>query len=181
MKFPHNLICIDIECTDSDSHTGSVIQIGAVIVNKEFTVDKTRGEFSMYIKPLDSFRNPQSMAVNKIPEEYLTNAINLNDALEMFESFCEDDHILACWGTYFDVPFLRAQYTKIGRKWPFGYRCFDLKSAAIWESAKHNKPMTSGVFKFLESIGKDFEGTPHDALSDIKNTVRILEYYKGRS
>ena len=180
MKFPHNLICIDIESTDSDKNSGSVIQIGAVVVNKDFKVEKTRGEFNLYIKPLDSYRNPEAMAVNKIPEECLTNAINLNDALEMFENFCGDDHRLACWGTYFDVPFLFAQYKKIGREWPFGYRCFDLKSAAIWESAKHDKPMTSGVMKFLKSINKEFKGTPHDALSDIKNTIRILEYYSGR-
>ena len=180
MHFPHNLICIDIESTDANKLLGSVIQIGAVIVNKDFEVDKTRGEFNLYIQPLDSYRNPKAMAVNKIPEEYLTNAISLNDALEMFESFCDGDNRLASWGAYFDIPFMRAQYTKISREWPFGYRCFDLKSAAIWESAKHDKPMTSGVMKFLKSIDKEFEGTPHDALSDIKNTVRILEYYKGR-
>ncbi len=180
MIFPHNLICIDLETTDSDKHSGSVIQIGAVIVNKDFEVDKTRGEFDLYIQPLDSFRNPQAMAVNKIPEEYLINAIHLNDALEMFESFCGEDDRLACWGAYFDIPFLFAQYKKISRKWPFGYRSFDLKSVAIWESAKHDIPMSSGVFKFLKSIDKEFEGTLHDGLSDIKNTVRILEYYKGR-
>lgn len=180
MKFPHNLICIDIEATDSDKDKGSVIQIGAVIVNKDFEVDRARGEFNLYIQPLDSYRNPKAMAVNKIPEEYLTNGIILNNALEMFESFCDEDDRLASWGAYFDIPFMRAQYSKIGREWPFGYRCFDLKSVAIWESAKRNKPMTSGVTRFLKSINKDFKGTPHDALSDIKNTVRILEYYKGR-
>ncbi len=180
MKFPHNLICIDIESTDPDKHKGSVIQIGAVVVDKDFKIDKTRGEFNLYIQPLDSYRNPKAMAVNKIPEEYLINAISLNDALEMFENFCNGDTKLACWGTYFDVPFLFAQYKKIYRKWPFGYRSFDLKSAAIWESAKHDIPLTSGVSKFLKSINKDFKGSQHDALSDIKNTIRILEYYKGR-
>lgn len=180
MKFPNNLICIDIECTDSDKNKGSVIQIGGIIVNKDFEVDTTRGDFNIYIQPLDGYRNPRAMAVNQIPEAYLSNAIHLNDALEMFESFCGEDDRLACWGTYFDVPFLRAQYEKIGRKWPFGYRSFDLKSAAIWESAKHDRPMSSGVWKFLRSINKEFEGTQHDALADIKNTVRILEYYKGR-
>ena len=180
MRFPHNIICIDIESTDSDKHKGSVIQIGAVIVNMDFEIETTRREFNMYIKPLDSHRNPEAMAVNKITEETLVAAINLNDALNIFEGFCGSDKELASWGAYFDIPFMRAQYTKIDRDWPFGYRCFDLKSAAIWESAKHDKPMTSGVMRFLKSINKEFEGTPHDALSDIKNTVRILEYYKGR-
>ena len=105
MKFPHNLICIDLETTDTDKHKGSIIQIGSVVVDKDFKIDKTRGEFKLYIKPLDEYRNPKAMAVNKISEEYLINAICLNDALEMFESFCGEDTRLACWGAYFDIPF----------------------------------------------------------------------------
>ena len=180
MNLPFNLICIDLETTDLDSHTGSIIQIGAIIVNKDFEIDETSGEFNLYVKPLDSYRNPQSMSVNKISEEVLVNAMSLNDTLELFENFCDKNKMLASWGVYFDIPFLYAQYKKINRKWPFSHKCFDLKSVAIWESAKDDKPISGGIFSFLKNNNETFDGIQHEALSDIKNAVKILKYYKGR-
>lgn len=178
MTFPHNLICIDLETTDSNKETGSIIQLSAVVVNKDFDVMKAR-EFDMYVKPLDTYRNPKAMSVNQIPEDTLTNATPLIDVLELFESFCDGDKILASWGIYFDISFLQEQYKKIYRKWPFSYRSFDLKSVAIWELAKQDKPMTSGVSRFLKALNKDFSGEQHNAIDDIRNSVRILEYLKN--
>lgn len=178
MRLPFNIICVDIETTDTDSKHGSVIQIGAVATNDQFEeVDS----FETYIKPLDAYRNPKAMAVNKISEDILTHAPTLHEALEMFEGFALKDKnnnekvILAAWGNYFDIPFLKAQYDKIYRKWPFGYKSFDLKTIGIWELSKRNVPLTGGVKKAAEFLNLDFEGMPHDALADIKNTVRVLK------
>ena len=178
MKLPSNIICLDIESTDSNSKTGSIIQLSAIVVDKNFELIKAR-EFNVFIKPLDSYRNPRAMEVNKISEEILKNATPLIEALEMFESFCDNDKILASWGAYFDIPFMREQYEKIGRKWPFSYRTFDLKSIAIWELAKKDIPMSSGVSRFLNVLNKRFIGTQHYALDDIKNTVEILKEFKN--
>lgn len=177
MKFPHNLICIDVETTDSDNKLGSIIQLSAIVVNQEFEPIRAR-EFDMYVQPLDSYRNSKAMAVNKISEEILKTASTLQEVLEMFESFCDEDNVLASWGAYFDIPFLEKQYEKIYRKYPFSHRCFDLKSVAIWELAKKNISMTSGVSKFLKALNKDFKGVQHNALDDIRNAVEILRYCK---
>lgn len=177
MLFPHNLICIDIETTDPNPKLGSIIQLSAVAVDKKFDFIHTR-EFNEYIKPLDTYRNSKAMEVNKISEETLKNAMILPEALELFESFCEEDRVLAAWGAYFDIPFLRAQYEKIYRKWLFHYRTFDLKSIAIWEMAKKNQQISSGVSKFLNALDKEFIGIPHNAIDDIKNSVNILRYLR---
>lgn len=175
MKLPYEIVCIDIETTDTDKNRGSMIQLGAIIVDKEFKIIK-RNEFALYIKALDSYRNPKAMAVNRITEEQLnSHGVVLQDALELFENFCGKTKILACWGAYFDVPFLRKQYEKIGREWPFGYKCIDLKSIAIWELAKQDKPTSGGVGRFLNTLNQDFEGNPHNAIDDIKNSVKILQ------
>ena len=182
MKLPYEIICIDLETTDTDKNRGSMIQLGAVIVDKEFKILK-RNEFCLYIKALDSFRNPKAMAVNRITEEQLdSHGVILQDALELFENFCENRKILAGWGgSYFDVPFLRKQYEKIGRKWPFGYKSIDLKSIAIWEIAKQDKPISGGVGRFLTTLGQDFEGNPHNAIDDIKNSIKILQVLKDEN
>jgi len=176
MKLPHNLICIDIETTCSDEEKGSIIQLSAARVKQNFT-HVLGDSFNLYVKPLDSYRNPEAMAVNKISEEILSTAYTLHDALDLFESFCEDDNILAAWGNYFDVVFLRKQYEKIYREYPFSHRSMDLKSIAIWEMAKRNKPMTSGVSKFLKELGRPFVGEQHNAIDDISNTINILKEF----
>lgn len=180
MILPHNLICIDIETTDTNSKIGSVIQLSAIAVDKNFNFVHAR-EYDEYIKPLDFHRNSEAMKVNQISEELLKNGLCLHDALELFESFCEEDKILASWGAYFDIPFLKVQYDKINRKWPFSYRTFDLKTVAIWESAKRNKPMSSGVSRFLKSLNKKFVGKQHNALDDIRNSIEILRIFKNNS
>ena len=177
MKFPHKLICIDIETTDSNPDTGSVIQLSAIVVDENFEIMHAR-EFNEFVRPLDSYRNPKAMEVNKISEETLNTAMSLYEVAELFDSFCDGERFLASWGSYFDAPFLKKQYEKIHRSWPYSYRIFDLKSAAIWEMAKKDKPLTSGVSKFLSALNKKFEGTQHNALDDIKNSVNILKCLK---
>ena len=177
MKFSFNSVCIDIETTDISSEIGSVIQIGAIFFNDEF---EEIDSFSTYITPLDSHRNQKAMSVNKISEDTLKHSPTLNEALELFENFAlqksENNKIrLAAWGAYFDIPFLRAQYKKINRDWPFGHKSVDLKSIATWELSKRNIPLNGGVEKTLRYLNLEFEGRQHDALADIKNSVRILK------
>lgn len=174
MKLPHNLVCIDIETTDLNSDVGSIIELGAVIVDTEFKMLKYES-FSEYIQPLDSYRNPKAMAVNQITEQEMKSGLVLQEALELFEAFCGENTFLASWGAYFDIPFLRKQYEKIGRKYPFYHRTFDLKSAAIFGMARKNIPLSGGVSRFLEKQGVNFEGRAHSALDDIINSVRILQ------
>jgi DNA polymerase III alpha subunit (gram-positive type) len=172
MQLPFEIVCIDIETTDPDSILGNVIQIGAVLMSKEF---KIIDSFNIFIQPLTTHRNQKAMAVNKISEDTLATADTLQNALELFENFCKDTKMLGAWGSYFDVAFLKEQYKKIYKDWPFGYRSIDLKSIAIWEFAKIDAPLSGGVFKACERLAIPFEGTAHDGLDDIKNTIKILQ------
>lgn len=131
-----------------------------------------------YLKPLSAHRSVRAMEVNHISEDILNEAPSIEDALDAFEAFCyevEARPLLAAWGTYFDVTFMKSFYKKLGRKWKFSYRCLDLKSIAIWEMSKRGKLATGGVDTFLEFAGLEFEGKPHDALDDIRNTIRIIQ------
>jgi DNA polymerase III alpha subunit (gram-positive type) len=176
MLLPSKIICFDTETTDVDKHLGSIIQLSAILLDKNFEIVKGE-EFNEYIKPIDNHRNTEAMNINKISEETLANAMSLNEVLELFENFCGKGITLSCWPANFDIPFLKCQYEKIGRKWIFGHRFIDLKTIAIWESAKRNNPVKGGIIKHLLSQNKKFEGTQHDALSDIKNAVSIIKNY----
>ena len=174
-RLPYKLVAIDLETTDLDPEIGSIIQIGAIYVDKSLNIIK---KFNKFVLPLDSYRHPKAMAVNKISEETLQKeGIIIHKTLGLFEFFCCDAQQLAAWGSNFDIPFLKKQYEKIGRKYPFSYRYFDLKSIAIWEMARRGKPMVSGIEKFLKANNLKFNGVAHDALADIENTILLLKSF----
>jgi len=172
MILPKEMICLDIETTGTDFDISSVIQISAVLVDKQLNIID---EFDEYVKPLNWYRKTKAMEVNKISEETMAEGLSLNTALELFENFCGRNKFIASWPSGFDWPFLRKQYDKIGRAYPFGRRVVCLKSIAIWEMAKRNMEVKGGVKKVIESLNKKFIGIPHNAIDDIKNTVYILQ------
>lgn len=178
MNLPNKYICIDIETTDSEADVGDVVQIGAIVLNEDLSMG---GKYMSYIRPTSSHRSKRAMEVNHIEEEVLALADDAYEVLERFEKWAfeasgSDRPLLAAWGTYFDVTFLRQFYKKIGRKWPFSYRCLDLKSIAIWEvSKKGGDTAAGGVDTFLKMLGLTFEGKEHDALDDIRNTIKIIQ------
>ena len=169
----NDIICIDIETTDLDPTSGDVIQIGAVRIDKTFVIKQKDDFVVSYIKPLTTHRNPDAMKCNNISEESLAEGCELTEALEIFENFCGTCKRLAAWGAYFDIPFLKEQYKKINRPWPFSYITIDLKTIATWELAKRNI-FTNSLLNTLEKLNLTFEGTQHDALADITNTVNII-------
>lgn len=179
MQLPFKLVCIDIETTGLDFERASIVQLSAVIVDKQF--EPIPGlEFNSYVRPLDSYKEFGAMKTHEIPENIFNNAPTLEEVLIMFENFCLKEKILASWGAYFDIPFLKKQYKKIERKYPFSYKTVDLKSIAIWERAIDGIDVKGGLKGFLRSLKSDFKGVQHDALSDIKNTVELLKIIKGR-
>lgn len=185
MRFGNKYIAIDIETTDSDSEAGDIIQIGAVVLNEDGSMGDS---FATYMRPLTPHRNPQAMEVNGISENVLAGAPSCLDGLIMFEAFAtrfDKRPILAAWASYFDVPFLEAQYAKVGRKYPFSYKNIDLKTIALWEAAKRDIDMSGlklggGVAGFLAALGLEFEGNAHDALDDIRNSIRIIQEFAKR-
>lgn len=182
MKFENKYIAIDVETTDVNSSIGEIIQIGAVVINEDCSMGET---FQTLVKPMTAHRNPEAMAVNCISAKQLLKAPNATDALAAFEAFAFQvgkRPILAAWASYFDVPFLESLYARAGRKFPFSYKNIDLKAIAVWEAAKHDMrtgdlKVGGGVSGFLQLLGLEFEGTPHDGLDDITNSVRILQRF----
>ena len=177
MKLPNKYIAIDLETTDLDPKKGDIIQIGAIVINEDFTTGET---FNSYIKPLSDYRNPRAMEVNGISEETLATAPSSVWGLELFEHFAlavDRRPVLASWGAYFDIPFLEAYYEKIGRKYPFSFKSLDLKSIAQWEMGKSDIAIWGGLSSFIEARGMQFQGNPHDALDDILNSVALVQSY----
>lgn len=173
MKLPYKVVAFDTETTDLDPVKGSIIQLGAILIHEDLTIDDKT--FETYIKPLDDYRSPKAMEVNGISEATLAAAPELDEVLHKFEIFSRGNRILGSWGTYFDVKMLKGQYEKIKRPYPFDWRDFDLKTVAMWEMGKKGLATMKGVEHCLKALGMTFEGEAHSALADIRNSARILQ------
>lgn len=174
MKLPYVVVAIDLETNSTDKNIGSILELGAVIMKEDLTIAR---EFKAYVKPLDSYWSAEAEKVNGLTREFIDkNGKPLAEVLMEFERWTAGERILGAWGTYFDVQFLRAQYEKIKRPYPFEWRDFDLKTVAMWELGKRGKATMRGVEHALKQLGLTFEGEAHSALDDIKNCVRILQH-----
>lgn len=186
LNLPFRFIALDLETTDSDAEIGSIIEIGALLVDENLN---TQNETRILIKPLDDQWSERAQEIHKYTlEDVKRDGIPPMDALEQFEDFCRQAGgrpILSSWGNYFDITFLKGYYKRLGRIWNFSHRSLDLKSIALWEMAQRGIPMNAakghGVQSFLEALGQNFEGTQHHALDDIYNTIRILHFFRDNS
>lgn len=190
MLIHKDLIVVDIECTGSDSDKYSICEIGAAKVDRDtLTILDT---FTSLVRPLDDQREPKAMEVHKIPEEVLTEAPELNQVLDSFENWVGNEVVvegkpkmirsyrLAAWGTYFDITFLKKQYHKINRPYPFCHDCICLKSIAIFKMCEKGFGGGKwGVTSCLHKVGLKFIGKKHSALDDVINTIRLLSYLRG--
>lgn len=175
MKFNRKIIVIDLETTGSVGRNYSIVQIGAVKLDEEFNVIDT---FVSLAKPLEKDAELHAMNVHKIPIKDILRAKKLKVVLNEFEQWVgkPKEYYLAAWGTTFDITFLREQYLKLNRNYPFHYRCVDFKSIAMYELGKRNITFKYTGLKTLCKLMKiPFEGKPHDALSDATMTVKVVQ------
>jgi len=179
MNLQFDLIAIDLETTGCDPFVYSICQIGLAIVKKDLTIVAT---YSSVVLPLDDSRDPRAMEIHGISEETLSEAPTFAMVLMEIKDLYPNVHKLvpAAWGTHFDLHFLRVQCRRLNIGWPFSGKSFDIKTAAMWEMAKNDSATSGGISKVLRSLGTDFEGRKHNALSDILNAVRILQILGGK-
>jgi DNA polymerase III epsilon subunit-like protein len=181
--WPVPLVIIDLETTDSNGKTGDIIEIGAVVMTKEAII-KTES-FHSYVKPLSDFRNPEAMAVNKIDESILKTAPDLTTVLGQFEEWAfrlipDKKSLLASWGGYFDIPFIREQYGKIDKACPFKHMSVCIKAVCYSLTQLNRGDPKALWFKGVEKIKKEnnlsFFGQKHSALDDVMNEAQLLQY-----
>lgn len=178
MKLEKPLLCIDLETTGIDPVTYDAIQIGAVLTDRELNITK---EFVNYIRPMSVARTSKAMEINQISESVLAVSESFKTNMEKFYDHMVSgnpwDLMLAAWPLSFDIPFLHTQFDKANMKWPFHHVGFDVKCVCKWELTKRGVPFEKQINlkACVESMGLTWEGTAHDALADVKNSIRLLK------
>jgi DNA polymerase III epsilon subunit family exonuclease len=176
MRFPFDVIVLDLETNGSLENR--VVEIGAV----RLTPDLTMGDhFTALVdgRPVTD----EVVKIHHITNEMLVGRPKFAEAHGAFDEWCakSEYYLLCAFGAYFDMPVLRAEYSRLGLKFPHRGEAIDIKTAAWLTLIKQGMPCKSlKLDRAMDLFGLAFEGVRHRALPDAWNEARLLKTVLGR-
>lgn len=172
------IVVCDLEATcwsDGESQlidNMEVIEIGCVLCDMGGNI---KDEFTTVVRPeVNPILSPFCTQLTNITQKDVDHAPVFEDAMELLDKWtAKHDGMWSSWGN-FDRKLLISQQQRIGcdsefTKMPH----INLKKAwrRTTKQRQHNDLQSALWFHELE-----FEGTPHRAISDARNTARLLSY-----
>lgn len=178
MQCPWTIICFDLETAGDPHHR--IVEIGAVRITPDLQI---RDTFSSLVdgRPM----SPEVIDVHHITDAMLQGQPKFAEVHTAFDEFCQksEPYILSAYGAYFDIPVLRAEYRRIGVKFPHPGHALDLKGIIWMELIRRGYPSKRlDVDRAVELLGMKFEGQRHRALPDaIMEAKAFLAALRGKS
>jgi DNA polymerase III epsilon subunit-like protein len=179
-NFHKDILLIDLEGTGLDIHKHDIIQIAAVLLDKNTLEEKKH--FVTYVQPKDwSARDAESMAINKLELDDLENAPTIDVVLKQVEEAMGTDVTIANYGGIYDINFLQEAYKKCLRTYPFDYHVFNIWGTFMLYMQQENLYPSAGMrpegFRLEDvavALGIAIPENRHDALIDCRVEADIL-------
>lgn len=171
-----NITVIDLEFQQHSTYDCvDILQIGAV--ECDLLRRKIAPALNIYVKPTEPLDSEIS-DLTGITQEILDNqGMGLRDALNYFWSNVTEvnnKNRLAAWGG--DIEILYKASEMCGVQAPKNIEEYNLKKIMnLFRSAKNiSTAKRTGLKKTMKAFGLEFKGDHHNALTDAKNTARLL-------
>lgn len=167
----NNLLVLDVEATCwSGPHPAGmdseVIQVGAVAIDRDCTV---YFQGSIFVRPVNSTVSGFCTDLTGITADDLKDARSFAEAMTILKPW--KNYPWASWGNY-DRSILLRQCERDGVDFPLNpQRHVNIKT--IYALGRRLRA-EMGVEEALEHAGLVFDGTPHRALDDAWNALRLL-------
>lgn len=162
-----HIVSIDIETSGLDKNKDRIIQIGGV---KYTNTWKKVSEFNKYILPKEPWEmTPEAEAVHGLSKNFIQiNGVPLESIYDEWIKFLGDCDIATYNGNAFDIPFLYAEFNRVGLDPKIvEHRLIDVYKIEREVNA-NTLPAT-----FKRYTGKEALGA-HDANADSRMTLRVL-------
>ena len=174
-NIPDSFVVFDVETTGLDARSDRVLEIGAVLYEKEFYIStgevKTFQCFVKQTKPIP----PEATAINKITDEMVRDGEEEYKALEMFFDFVGSNDLYA-YNAKFDKTFMNAMARRSRYSHePVVDKVFDILKFIRdeWE-IKPNYKLTT-VAKYLKIDVKDAHRAVGDSALALKSYIHIVQ------
>lgn len=169
------IVALDLETTGLDISNDSIVQIGLVKFNSATHAET--GHLTYYIIP----DNGQKMAQGAVEKTGLTDEFIRENGVELavvwpeITAFIADCDLLTYNGNHFDIPMLYANLSRRGLDFKFsGRRYYD--SMTI-ERERRSLTLSNVYERYYNEPLED----AHDALNDVRATVRVFEAQRNVS
>lgn len=159
--------CLDLEMNQPSQ---KIIQIGAVI--GDLTTGEVVVEFSAIINPLESL-NPFIIDLTKITQDEVDTGQDLLTATANLEHLVKKYHALKMpfvWGNG-DLRLLKQRSGSV--YFNSIHREMDIKVITQFLRLTQDMSMKGGLGSTITAMCDTFEGQPHNALHDAKNTFLL--------
>lgn len=150
-NIPDSFVVFDVETTGLDARSDRVLEIGAVLYEKEFYI--STGEvkiFQCFVKQTKPI-SPEATAINKITDEMVRDGEEEYKALEMFFDFVGSNDLYA-YNAKFDKTFMNAMARR---------------------SRYSHEPVVDKVFDILKFIRDEWEIKPNYKLTTVAKHLKI--------
>ncbi|MDP2656501.1 MAG: 3'-5' exonuclease [bacterium] len=172
MKFLRDILVIDIEATDADTHTADPIQLGAILLDKETLEEK--GVFVSYITTPKA-SSEEAYQIHHISADDLKGAPSQSEVAETLIKRFSTDVILSSWVQSLDNAMLTKMFKTSGyEKLPYDHHYLDLWPIAYAHLVKQGYEGSMGSTSMFDA----FDLSPrekHDALDDCRRAAEILK------
>lgn len=176
-KFHKHYLFLDLEATCAQNNgfarnERETIEIGAVILDAE---QRVISEFQEYIRPVvHTELTAFCTELTGITQSQVDTGAFFPHVFARFEKWVNsyDDVFIFSWGNYDRKQLLQdSRRHAVPYNLPKGF--LDFKNL-FYKKQKLLK--RSGLGATLTQVGLEFEGRPHSALSDAKNTARLAKF-----
>ncbi len=182
-------LCIDLEMSGTIPGTHDIIQIAAVLLNKDFEVIS---EFDSLVHPENEADfDFESKRIHGISRFELNEAPSFEEMIDQLEDWLEEAggyssrramaQLKICGqGINNDICFLKTAYQSINMAWPFAHQFIDLQDIALFYNRilKANDMKTSkgvSLNATAKLLNKKRSRKKHDALEDALLTAQCFQ------
>ena len=155
--------------TEPFAFDSEIIEIGAIRLNDRF---ETEEDYKAYVKPVCyPVMNGKVVRLTKIRPQELEKAQEFPDVCSEFFKWCGEDFCLCTWGSD-DIPALLDNMLMHGMETPRLLLSCDLQKIYSREIMRDENRWSLEKAVDLLKLPKD---RAHDALNDVRNTLKICE------
>ena len=171
MQFSKDILLFDLETDGNKPGTSRVLQIGAVLLDKETLEEKA--SYVSYVKQDLSDADPDAMQINGIKPAQLAGAPSEEIAAKEFLEKFGTDVLIGSWCEYLDRRLLMEMFRRSGVDWNYDLHYLDFWPIAYADAVKkgyNGSVRSQPIFEFF-GLG---ERGAHNALEDCRMEAEVF-------
>lgn len=171
MKFIKDILLFDVEATTEDPDTGNMLQLAAVLLDKDNLLEKATFNSYIRVSLIDSTITQHAKLLG-VSFEAIRKSPKIYDCIKEFSKHFPDAPLLASQ-TIKQVFFLKNAYKKAAIPFPFSYHVLNLWTLQYLTTQRQGLQKSPSLHTMLEHY-KLKERNPKNAFERVRLEAEVL-------